>query len=92
MYATIDRMIKNSTDIAGEVSPLLTYDEAGERLRKSGRFVRELVYAGELSIRRIGRTPYVHRADLDDYIERTTEIGEAAQRPEMTPAHKRRSA
>ncbi|MCB1258458.1 MAG: helix-turn-helix domain-containing protein [Microthrixaceae bacterium] len=73
-------------------SPLLTYTEAGAYLRKSGRFVRELVYAGELSIRRIGRTPYVHRADLDNYIARVTESGEDARRPEMTPAHKRGAA
>lgn len=73
-------------------SPLLTYTEAGAYLRKSGRFVRELVYGGELSIRRIGRTPYVHRADLDAYLGRVSETGAAAQRPEMTPAHKLRAA
>lgn len=79
-------------DTATVRSPLLTYAEAGEYLRKSARFVRSLVYAGELPIKRIGRTPYVHMVDLDAYISRTTEIGEQAQRPEMTPAHRRRSA
>ncbi|WJR35250.1 helix-turn-helix domain-containing protein [Mycobacteroides immunogenum] len=83
-------MIENSNDIVGVDSPLLTYAEAGRYLRKSARFVRDLVYAGELSIRRIGRTPYVHRADLDTYIGRTAESGDAARRPEMTPAHKLR--
>ncbi|MBN7314161.1 helix-turn-helix domain-containing protein [Mycobacteroides abscessus] len=72
------------------LSPLLTYGEAGRYLRKSGRFVRELVYSGELSIRRIGRTPYVHRSDLDRYVAEQAETGESARRPEMTPAHKRR--
>lgn len=73
-------------------SPLLTYQEAGRYLRKSARFVREKVYAGELSIRRIGRTPYVHTADLDAYIAANEESGEAAQRPEMTPKHKLKTA
>lgn len=74
------------------LSPLLSYAEAGRYLRKSARFVRELVYSGELEIRRIGRTPYVHRDDLDRYIARVTETGDTARRPGMTPAHKRRSA
>ncbi|MBN7467085.1 helix-turn-helix domain-containing protein [Mycobacteroides abscessus subsp. massiliense] len=78
------------TEMDAALSPLLTYVESGRYLRKSARFVRELVYSGELSIKRIGRTPYVHRADLDRYIASTTEIGESARRPEMTPAHKRR--
>lgn len=81
-------MIEESSDVAAVDSPLLTYAEAGKYLRKSGRFVREKVYAGELSIRRIGRTPYVHVADLDRYIAGQVESGEAAQRPEMTPKHK----
>lgn len=72
------------------LSPLLTYAEAGRYLRKSARFVRELVYSGELEIKRIGRTPYVHRSDLDNYISRMTETGDTARRPSMTPAHKRR--
>lgn len=71
------------------LSPLLTYTEAGSYLRKSSRFVRDLVYAGDLPIKRIGRTPYVHQRDLDSYIERMTEVGDDARRPEMTPAHKR---
>lgn len=74
------------------LSPLLTYEEAGRYLRKSARFVRDLVYSGELEIRRIGRTPYVHRADLDAYISRMTETGDTARRPAMTPAHKGRGA
>lgn len=85
-------MIETVSDERRVDSPLLTYAEAGRYLRKGARFVRELVYAGELPIKRIGRTPYVHTDDLDAYIERTTETGEAAQRPEMTPAHKRKSA
>lgn len=80
------------TEIDAGLSPLLTYAESGRYLRKSARFVRELVYDGELSIRRIGRTPYVHRADLDNYIGGRVETGESARRPEMTPAHKRRGA
>lgn len=79
-------------EMGAELSPLLTYAESGRYLRKSARFVRDLVYAGDLEIRRIGRTPYVHRADLDRYIASTTEIGESARRPKMTPAHKRRGA
>lgn len=78
------------TEMDVALSPLLTYTESGRYLRKSARFVRELVYSGELSIKRIGRTPYVHRADLDAYITNSTESGESARRPEMTPAHKRR--
>ncbi|GAB5896972.1 MULTISPECIES: helix-turn-helix domain-containing protein [Mycobacteriaceae] len=81
-------MIETSTDAVAVDSPLLTYAEAGRYLRKSARFVRELVYAGELSIRRIGRTPYVHVADLDAFIAGQVEVGESARRPEMTPAHK----
>ncbi|MBV0917257.1 helix-turn-helix domain-containing protein [Mycobacteroides chelonae] len=80
------------TEMDAELSPLLTYAESGRYLRKSARFVRDLVYAGDLEIRRIGRTPYVHRADLDNYIASVTEVGEAARRPGMTPAHKRRGA
>lgn len=80
------------TEMDAELSPLLTYVESGRYLRKSARFVRELVYSGELAIRRIGRTPYVHRADLDRYIASTAESGDTARRPEMTPAHKRRGA
>lgn len=72
------------------LSPLLTYAESGRYLRKSARFVRDLVYAGDLEIKRIGRTPYVHRSDLDNYISRMTETGDTARRPAMTPAHKRR--
>ena len=85
-------MIEKIIGVAEVDSPLLTYTEAGKYLRKSSRFVRELVYAGELSIRRIGRTPYVHVADLDAYISGQVEVGDAARRPEMTPAHKLRAA
>lgn len=84
-------MLHNTSDAAVD-SPLLTYVEAGRYLRKSARFVRERVYAGELSIRRIGRTPYVHVADLDAFIAGRSETGAAAQRPEMTPAHKLKAA
>ncbi|MDO3055614.1 Uncharacterised protein [Mycobacteroides abscessus subsp. massiliense] len=86
-------MIENVSDKLGIISPLLTYDEAGSVLRKSGRFVRNEVYAGRLSIKRIGRTPYVHRDELDRYIAAVDdESGADAQRPEMTPAHKRRKS
>ncbi|SLH96697.1 Uncharacterised protein [Mycobacteroides abscessus subsp. abscessus] len=78
------------TEMDVALSPLLTYVESGRYLRKSARFVRDLVYAGDLEIKRIGRTPYVHRADLDAYIASTAEVGDAARRPGMTPAHKRR--
>lgn len=84
-------MLETVTDAAVD-SPLLTYAEAGRYLRKSVTFVRQLVYAGELSIRRIGRTPYVHTADLDTYISGKVEVGDAARRPEMTPASRRVSA
>lgn len=67
------------------LSPLLDLMEAGLYLRKSKSFVRQEVYAGKLPIRRIGRTPYIHRADLDAYLDAQMETGEAAQRPEMTP-------
>lgn len=85
-------MIKDTDDAVAVDSPLLTYAEAGRYLRKSAHFVRELVYAGELSIKRIGRTPYVHVADLDAYIAAQSETGAAAQRPEMTPKHKMKVA
>ncbi|MCP2628125.1 helix-turn-helix domain-containing protein [Mycolicibacterium smegmatis] len=85
-------MMQTDHDTAMVASPLLTYEEAGSYLRKSARFVRGLVYAGELPIKRIGRTPYVHQDDLDAYISGTTETGDEARRPEMTPAHKRKSA
>lgn len=83
-------MIETVSDAPAVDSPLLTYAEAGKYLRKSARFVRDLVYAGELSIRRIGRTPYVHTADIDRYIAGQVESGDTARRPEMTPAHKMR--
>lgn len=79
-------------EMDADLSPLLSYTEAGRYLRKSARFVRELVYSEELSIRRIGRTPYVHQSDLDRYIADRVETGDTARRPGMTPAHKRRGA
>ncbi len=73
--------MQNLTETAALPSPLLSYDEAGGYLRKSRSFIREAVYAGELPIRRIGRTPYVTREDLDRFIEANREVGEAARRP-----------
>ena len=67
-------------DLAG-ISPLLTYTEAGRYLRKSATFIRQAVYAGELSVSRIGRTPYVHRDELDRYIGARIEVGDQARRP-----------
>lgn len=73
------------------LSPLLTYAEAGRYLHKSATYVRGLVYDGALSIKRIGRTPYVHIDVLDAYIDSIeSETGDAARRPEMTPRHRRR--
>ena len=72
--------LDDDPDLAG-ISPLLTYTEAGRYLRKSAAFVRQAVYAGELSVSRIGRTPYVHRDELDRYIGERIEIGDKARRP-----------
>lgn len=95
IYGMVIRMIEKTLvsepDLAG-ISPLLTYKEAGQYLRKGANFVRDLVYAGELPIKRIGRSPYVHVRDLDAYIDRTTESGDDARRPEMTPAHRRKDS
>lgn len=65
------------------ISPLLTYSEAASYLRKSAGFIRGEVYAGKLSVRRIGRTPYVARDELDRYIAERTEVGDAARRPRL---------
>lgn len=72
------------------LSPLFNYPEAGDYLRKSAGFVRAEVYAGRLTITRIGRTPYITKAELDRYITEQVETGEAAQRPGMTPARFRK--
>ena len=64
-----------------DISPLLTYPEAGCYLRKSAGFIRGEVYAGKLSVSRIGRTPYIARKELDQYIAERTEVGDAARRP-----------
>ena len=64
-----------------DISPLLTYPEAGRYLRKGPTFIRRAVYAGELAASRIGRTPYIHRAELDRFIAARSEIGDAARRP-----------
>ena len=86
-------MIESHVDELEPLSPLLTYAEAGRYLRKGARYVRNEVYAGRLAIKRLGRTPYVHRAELDRYLaELADETGAAAQRPEMTPPHKRRAS
>lgn len=69
------------TDGLTGISPLLTYSEAGWYLRKSAGFIRGEVYAGKLSVSRIGRTPYVAREELDRYIAERTEAGDAARRP-----------
>ena len=68
-------------DDLGGISPLLTYSEAGRYLRKSAGFIRGEVYAGELSVSRIGRTPYIAREELDRYIAKRIEVGDAARRP-----------
>ena len=65
------------------VSPLLTYSEAASYLRKSAGFIRVEVHAGNLSVSRIGRTPYVARDELDRYIAERTEVGDAARRPKL---------
>ena len=70
----------DADDLAG-ISPLLTYSEAGWYLRKSAGFIRGEVYAGKLSVSRIGRTPYVAREELDRYIAERTEVGDLARRP-----------
>ena len=63
------------------LSPLFTYPEAGRYIRKGSTFIRRAVYAGELAVSRIGRTPYVHRDELDRYIADRIETGDAARRP-----------
>ena len=68
-------------DDLGGISPLLTYSEAGWYLRKSAGFIRGEVYAGKLSVSRIGRTPDVAREELDRYIAERAEVGDAARRP-----------
>lgn len=86
-------MIETTTDELAALSPLLTYAEAGVYLRKGARYVRNEVYAGRLAIKRLGRTPYIHREELDRYLAtQPDESGAAAQRPEMTPPHKRRAS
>lgn len=85
-------MIKSTEDELTALSPLLTYAEAGRYLRKGARYVRNEVYEGRLAIKRLGRTPYIHRDELDRYLAAyPDESGKSAQRPEMTPPHKRRA-
>lgn len=74
---------KFETDVDGltGISPLLTYSEAASYLRKSAGFIRGEVYAGKLSVSRIGRTPYVAREELDRYIAERIEVGDTARRP-----------
>lgn len=76
---------KSEPEVDGltDSSPLLTYSEAASYLRKSAGFIRGEVYAGKLSVSRIGRTPYVAREELDRYIAERTEVGDAARRPKL---------
>ena len=76
----IQKLQEVDEDLMG-LSPLFTYPEAGRYLRKGTTFVRRQVQAGELTASRIGRTPYIHREELDRYIADHSEIGDAARRP-----------
>ena len=78
----IQKLQDADEDLVG-LSPLLTYPEAGRYLRKGTTFVRRQVHAGELTASRIGRTPYIHREELDRYIADHSEIGDAARRPSL---------
>lgn len=72
-----------------EISPLYTYDEAAAYIRKSVTYLREQVHKESLSIKRIGRTPYFTKEELDRFIDAApTETGKAAQRAR----HNRKSA
>lgn len=77
------RKYEPDADCLTGISPLLTYSEAASYLRKSAGFIRGEVYAGNLSVSRIGRTPYVAREELDRYIAERTEVGDAARRPKL---------
>lgn len=77
-------MIQKNQDVDEDLeglSPLLTYGESALYLRKGITFVREAVYDGELTICRIGKTPYITREELDRYIAERVETGSAARRP-----------
>ena len=55
----------------GRMTPLLlTYLEAGQRLRLSERSVRRLVAAGDLRAVEVGGRRRIHTADLEQYAER----------------------
>lgn len=53
-----------STRPVEEPVSLLTADEAGERLRCSGRTIRRMIRAGELAAVRVGRRWLVDESDL----------------------------
>lgn len=79
-------MIQKTSDVDNDLiglSPLLTLPEAGRYLRKGVTFIRREVQAGELAASRIGRTPYIHRDELDRYIADHSETGDQARRPGM---------
>jgi excisionase family DNA binding protein len=89
----IQKLQDADEDLVG-LSPLLTYPEAGRYIRKGATFVRRAVYAGELAVSRIGKTPYIHRDELDRFIAERSEVGDAARRPGRgrKPAAKRTTA
>lgn len=76
------------------ISPLYNFVESGAYLRKTARFIRNEVHAGRLTIKRIGRTPLIHRDELDRWLENDapSETGDAARRPGTGRGKKKVSA
>lgn len=74
---------------ATELPPLLTFAEAGRRIRRSSAFIRREVHAERLTVTRVGRTPFISAAELARYLSTCQETGVAATRPGLAPAHKR---
>lgn len=74
--------------VGPEGTNLLTLAESGAVLRRGTTFVRGEVRAGRLTTVRIGRTPYIERAELARYIAAHRETGERSARPGMTPRKK----
>lgn len=52
--------------------PLLTLEEAAERLRRKPRFARRLVAERRIKVVYVGRTPYIPESAIAEYIEEHT--------------------
>ncbi|MGV0624538.1 hypothetical protein [Mycolicibacter minnesotensis] len=76
------------------ISPLYDYVESGKYVRKSATFIRSEVHAGRLTIKRVGRTPLIHRDELDRWLaeDAPSETGDAARRPNTGRGKKKVSA